>query len=80
MSNTQGALGKYSQISGARRTLMMVALCLSTMCTMGDFVIVPITAKFYELFDEMVANLIATGPALIGICLLYTSPSPRDCS
>ena len=71
MSNTQGALGKYSQISGARRTLMMVALCPSTMCTMGDFVIVPITAKFYELFDEMVANLIATGPALIGIVFCY---------
>lgn len=59
---------KYANTSKFRRILMLLALFFSTMCTMGDLVIVPITAKFYEIVEnELLANMIVTGPSLIGM-------------
>ena len=63
---------KYAHTSKISRVLMLIALFFSTMCTMGDLVIVPITAKFYEIVEnELIANMIVTGPALTGMFFCY---------
>lgn len=50
--------------------LALVALFLSSMCTMGDFVITPIVSNIYEAFgdqSEFLVNLGITGPAIVGL-------------
>ena len=50
--------------------LALVALFLSSMCTLGDLVVNPIVANLYEVFadsPEWLINLGITGPALVGL-------------
>lgn len=50
--------------------LGLVALFLSSMCTMGDLVVSPIVANLYETFvdaPEWLLNFGITGPALVGL-------------
>ena len=53
-----------------RLILALVALFLSSMCTMGDLVISPIVSNIYEAFgdqSEFLVNLGITGPAIVGL-------------
>ena len=53
-----------------RLVLALAALFLSSMCTMGDFVITPIVSNIYEVFgeqSEFLVNLGITGPAIVGL-------------
>ena len=53
-----------------RLVLALAALFLSSMCTMGDFVITPIVSNIYEVFgdqSEYLVNLGITGPAIVGL-------------
>lgn len=53
-----------------RLVLALVALFLSSMCTMGDLVISPIVSNIYEVFgeqSEFLVNLGITGPAIVGL-------------
>lgn len=57
-------------MSKTHTVLMMVALILSSMCTMGDFVITPVAANLYEAFSDAPEALVSfaiTGPALVAI-------------
>ncbi len=61
------------RLSKTHLALALAALFLSTCCTMGDMVVVPIFSTFYEIFDNVtVINMITTGPGMIGVffCLL----------
>lgn len=60
----------------AKRILVLLVLCLTTMCTMSDFVITPIVSDLFEVFGESSVNLIdfgITGPALVGAPFLIMS-------
>ncbi|HIS41167.1 MAG TPA: MFS transporter [Candidatus Aphodovivens avistercoris] len=53
-----------------RLFLALLALFLSSMCTLGDLVVSPITANLYEVFagePEWLINFGVTGPALVGL-------------
>lgn len=53
-----------------RLRLALAALFLSSMCTMGDFVITPIVSNIYEAFgeeSEFLVSLGITGPAIVGL-------------
>ncbi len=57
-------------LSKGRLALALIALFLSSMCTLGDLVINPIVANLYEVFadsPEWLINLGITGPALVGL-------------
>jgi MFS family permease len=57
-------------ISKGRTILLLVALFLSSMCTLGDMVVTPIAANLYEVFadsPEALINFGITGPALVGL-------------
>lgn len=57
-------------LSKGKLVLALVALFLSSMCTLGDLVVNPIVANLYEVFadsPEWLINLGITGPALIGL-------------
>lgn len=57
-------------ISKGRLVLLLAALFLSSMCTMGDLVVNPIAANLYVAFadsPEWLINLGITGPALVGL-------------
>ena len=57
-------------LSKGRLVLALIALFLSSMCTLGDLVINPIVANLYEVFadsPEWLINLGITGPALVGL-------------
>lgn len=57
-------------MSKGRLFLALLALFLSSMCTLGDLVISPITANLYEVFadaPEALINFGVTGPALVGL-------------
>ena len=59
-----------SDLSPARRILMLAALFLSVMCTMGDMVVTPVVADLYTVFadaPEALINLGVTGPAIAGL-------------
>ena len=59
-----------SQLSKSRLFLALLALFLSSMCTLGDLVINPIAAQLYVVFadsPEWLINLGITGPALAGL-------------
>ena len=59
-----------SQLSKSRLLLALLALFLSSMCTLGDLVINPIAAQLYVVFadsPEWLINLGITGPALAGL-------------
>lgn len=59
---------QLSDMSKVKRGLMLAAIFLSTMCTMGDMIIVPVMSNFYELFDDVAAvNFLISGPALVGL-------------
>ena len=61
------------KLSKARMILILLALFLSTSCTMGDMVIVPIAGNLYDVFPQVgLVNAIISAPALIGVpfCLL----------
>lgn len=58
------------EMSKGRMILMLAAIFLSSMCTMGDMVVTPIAANLYEVFagsPEWLINLGITGPALVGL-------------
>ena len=60
-------------LSKARMVLILLALFLSTSCTMGDMVIVPIAGNLYEVFPQVgLVNAIISASALVGVpfCLL----------
>lgn len=62
-----------SKLSKGSVTLILVSLFLSTMCTMGDMVIVPIAGNLYDVFDNvMLVNAIISAPAVTGLlfCLI----------
>lgn len=53
-----------------RLAYALIALFLSSMCTMGDLVISPVVADVYNAFSDSplwLINLGITGPALIGL-------------
>lgn len=53
-----------------RLAIGIFALCVSSMCTLGDMVITPIAANLYEVFadaPEALINFGVTGPALVGL-------------
>lgn len=57
-------------MSKGRLFLALLALFLSSMCTLGDLVISPITANLYDVFSdspEALINFGVTGPALVGL-------------
>lgn len=57
-------------MSRGRTVWMMIAVILSAMCTMGDFVITPIASDLYEVFagePEALINFGITGPAIVAI-------------
>lgn len=57
-------------MSKGKLFLALLALFLSSMCTLGDLVISPITANLYEVFagePEWLINFGVTGPALVGL-------------
>lgn len=57
-------------LSKGRLFLALLAFFLSSMCTLGDLVISPITANLYEVFagePEWLINFGVTGPALVGL-------------
>lgn len=59
-----------NDMSKGRLFLALLALFLSSMCTLGDLVISPITANLYEVFadaPEALINFGVTGPALVGL-------------
>lgn len=59
-----------------KQMLILFTLCLTTMCTMSDFVITPIVSDLYTVFGEsdlFLVNLGVTGPALIGAPFLLLS-------
>lgn len=77
MSESTAAEAKSSAkgMSNARTVVVVVALYLSAICTMGDMVITPVVSNIYETFSEYpewLINLGVTGPTLAGIpfCLL----------
>lgn len=58
------------EMSKGRMVLMLAAIFLSSMCTMGDMVVTPIAANLYGVFagePEWLINLGITGPALVGL-------------
>lgn len=58
------------ELPKSRLVLALIALFLSSMCTLGDLVINPIVANLYEVFadsPEWLINLGITGPALVGL-------------
>lgn len=62
--------------SRRRNTFTLFVLCLTTICTMSDFVITPIAADLYDAFSEYpeyMVNLGITGPALAGMPFLVLS-------
>ncbi|MGL4284341.1 MFS transporter [Eubacterium aggregans] len=55
-------------LSKKKRVLILVALFLSTCCTMWDMVIVPIASNLYSVFENvMLVNAIISGPAITGV-------------
>lgn len=57
-------------MSKGKLFLALLALFLSSMCTLGDLVISPITANLYDVFagsPEALINFGITGPALVGL-------------
>lgn len=58
------------ELPKGKLVLALVALFLSSMCTLGDLVVNPIVANLYEVFadsPEWLINLGITGPALVGL-------------
>lgn len=63
----------YKEMSKSRMLLVLLSLFLSTSCTMGDMVIVPIASNLYEIFPQVaLVNAIISAPALVGVpfCIL----------
>lgn len=61
------------EMSKLRMSLVLLSLFLSTSCTMGDMVIVPIASNLYEIFPQVgLVNAIISAPALVGVpfCIL----------
>lgn len=55
-------------ISKGRKILMMIAICLTNIAVMGDFIIIPIINELYGYYpNEMLVNLMLSGPALVQI-------------
>lgn len=56
------------KLSKGRMALVLLALFLSTSCTMGDMVIVPIASNLYEVFPQVgLVNAIISASALVGV-------------
>lgn len=61
---------KAENLSKGKLFLLLAALFLSSMCTMGDLVVNPIVSNLYHAFadaPEWLINLGVTGPALVGL-------------
>lgn len=61
------------QLSKSRTFLFLMAIFLTNVCTMADFVIIPAVGGLFEAFDNVtLVSLIITGPALMGVffCIL----------
>lgn len=61
------------QLSKSRTFLFLLAIFLTNVCTMADFVIIPAVGGLFEAFDNVtLVTLIITGPALLGVffCIL----------
>lgn len=55
-------------MSKSRLMLALLALFLSTSCTMGDMAVVPIFSKFFEIFPQVgLVNAIISAPAIVGL-------------
>lgn len=61
------------QLSKSRTFLFLLAIFLTNVCTMADFVIIPAVGGLLETFDNAtLVTLIVTGPSLLGVffCVL----------
>lgn len=55
-------------LSKSKRILMMIAICLTNIAVMGEFVIIPIINEIYGYYpNELAVNFILTGPSLVQI-------------
>ena len=64
---------KAENMSKVRLALALAALFLSTSCTMGDMVVVPIFANLFEVFPQTaIVNGIISWPSIVGLffCLI----------
>lgn len=65
-----------TQLSKSKRILFYLAIIMTNVIVMHDYVIVPIVNTFYELFPDHVAgvNFIVSGPAIIMFLASLTVP------
>lgn len=55
-------------MSKGRLALALLALFLSTSCTMGDMAVVPIFSRFFEIFPQVgLVNAIISAPSIVGL-------------
>ena len=76
-TNEPAKLGKRVSADAPATALLAVCAVLLSLVRAGQIVVVPLVGRALAVSNEIISATFAVS-ALMDVCLLYTSPSPRD--